>query len=75
MAVYASGGDHNTLNDLFGKALLYEELGTALLQRDTRPHVLREFRLSRAAQQYLVSLPDMPDLSDLAQNIYDGFLR
>ncbi|MBN1123146.1 MAG: hypothetical protein JXJ17_18885 [Anaerolineae bacterium] len=75
MAVYDSGGDHKTLDDLFGKALLYDELRAALLQRDTRPHVLRAFRLSRAAQQYLVSLPDMPDLSDLAQNIYDGFLR
>ena len=66
--------DRKALNDMVGEALLNEELCIALLQRNTRPYVLRAFRLSRAAQQYLVSLPDMPDLNHLAQNIHEGYL-
>ncbi len=73
MAVYDTSIDQETLNILVGKAMLYDELCAALLMQKTRPHVLQAFRLSKLTQQYLVNLPDMPDLCHLAQNIH-GYL-
>ncbi len=62
-----------TLNTLFGRALMHEDLCQALLHKQTRPHVLTAYELSSQSYQFFLSLDDMPDLAVLAAHVHDHF--
>jgi hypothetical protein len=66
----ASEADRQALDDLFGRALLHEDLCGDLLVRERRGHVLARLPLAASTVSSVMSLSDMPEIGDLATEIY-----
>jgi hypothetical protein len=67
--------DAASLNNLFGRALLYDDVRQSLLCRDRRQRVLGDYALSFGTVKYMLELGDVDDLEDLATQVYDFVFR
>jgi hypothetical protein len=75
MVVFRPVPDSRILHRLIGTALLDDNLCKALLIKRTRSHVLEAYPLTTNSRLYLLSLPDMHRLEDLAEHVYHGLLE
>jgi hypothetical protein len=66
--------DIAALNDLFGRALLYDDVGHALLHREERRQILEGYSLSFGTVHCMMSFSDMPDISRFALEVYNTIL-
>jgi bacterioferritin (cytochrome b1) len=64
-----SKSDRAALNDLIGRAMLYDDLCNKLLKQHTRMEALEEFDLSLNLWLRIMSLGDIPNIYDLAAQL------
>lgn len=70
MRFYLTDRDQFELNVLFGRALLDEQLQSALLQRTYRLALLKDYGLPSVLVSFLMSIDDAEDFSEFARRVY-----
>jgi hypothetical protein len=67
--IYVTHTDRKMLDSMMGNAMLADDICAHLLRQDRRELVLRSYRFSSTVDRFVRSLPDMPDLQALAQEL------
>ena len=64
-----SNSDRTALNELIGKAMLYDDIRSVLLKRHTRIEALKGFNLSLNLWLRIMSFDDAQDIYDFASRL------